>query len=241
MAKNFEIVSVDNGVEITIDISKLIKADEIYFNATELAKMFGKYPKDYLKTAPTKEYIEFLCLRWDLSPNEIVKVKRGGKYQGTWMHHKLALDFARWLSPKFAVALDAFTEEKLKEAATWRSKRREAKTGFLPMTDAVEKAHDPVKFYHFSNEADLINRVVFGMASKKYKEVHGCEPRDGASADQLDMIKLLQISNTGLIEAGFSYQERKEMLKKIFENNQVENLIAAEKESNIRKLTVVNE
>ena len=218
--KNFEIAVVSKGVEITIDISKLIKGDVIYFNATELAKHFGKLPADYLRLDATKEYIEAFS-NYGISRNKIYYVKRG-RYGGTWMHHELALNFAMWLSPTFKVKLLKFTQDKLKEAALWRANRSEAKTGFLPMTDAIQKAHDPVRFYHYSTEADLINRIVFGMSAKKFKEVNGCDPRDGASAGQLDMIKLLQISNTGLIEAGFAYDERKEMLTRIYNNNILE-------------------
>ncbi|ENS8253024.1 KilA-N domain-containing protein [Neisseria gonorrhoeae] len=41
--------------------------------------------------------------------NQLVIIKKGGndkKSQGTWLHPKLAVDFARWLNPKFAVWCD---------------------------------------------------------------------------------------------------------------------------------------
>ena len=39
---------------------------------------------------------------------------RGGKFPGTWLHPKLAVAFARWLSPDFAVWCDARVDELLR-------------------------------------------------------------------------------------------------------------------------------
>ena len=38
--------------------------------------------------------------------NQLVIVKHGGNNRGTWLHPKLAVHFARWLDPKFAVWCD---------------------------------------------------------------------------------------------------------------------------------------
>ena len=42
---------------------------------------------------------------------QLVIVKKGGNNSGTWLHPKLAIDFARWLSPEFAVWCDAQIEQ----------------------------------------------------------------------------------------------------------------------------------
>lgn len=92
-----------------------------YLNATIIAKKFGKMVKDYLKTEQTKEYILALSEaileeseenseRTNILSikNQLVIIKKGGNAseQGTWLHPKLAIDFARWLNPKFAVWCD---------------------------------------------------------------------------------------------------------------------------------------
>ena len=41
-----------------------------------------------------------------LKENQLVIVKHGGNNRGTWLHPKLAIHFARWLDPKFAVWCD---------------------------------------------------------------------------------------------------------------------------------------
>jgi len=145
--------------------------------------------------------------------SDFVYTRRGGKYQGTWLHRDLALQFARWLSPLFAVHLDKWTRNRIQQERTWQQKRLEAKTGFLPMTNAVRHAYDPVEHYHYSNGADMINRIVLGMTAKDYRATYAVESvRDAMDAAQLDEINRLQVINTGLIEIGMGYDERKENL-----------------------------
>ena len=92
-----------------------------FLNATAIAKHFGKLPKDYLKTEQTQEYIvalaEAMTERTKILTveNQLVIIKKGGNNkdeQGTWLHPKLAIHFARWLDPKFAVWCD-FQIEKI--------------------------------------------------------------------------------------------------------------------------------
>ena len=90
-----------------------------YLNATAIAAHFGKQPRDYLKTEQTQQYIAALAENLSVKTkiltkeNQIVSVKRGGDEQGTWLHPKLAIHFARWLDPKFAVWCDMQIEQLL--------------------------------------------------------------------------------------------------------------------------------
>ena len=224
--KKFEIVIIE-GVSFTVDESVLKSDEKMYLNATDMAKAFGKKPSDYLRQSSTKEYIAELkkILQVEDSRLELVRVVHGGKNHGTWMHHELALDFAMWLSPRFKAKFLRYIRQRMDEAIAWRTKRLEVRTGFAPLTEAIKKSHDDPQFYHYKNEVDLINKIVFGMIAKKYREIYGCNPRDDANEFQLKMVKLLQISNTGLIEAGFDYEQRKEMLERIFKNNQIDNML----------------
>ena len=91
--------------------------DDGYLNATMIASHFGKLPKDYLKSEQTQQYISVLAENLSVrrkiltKENQIVIVKRGGIEQGTWLHPKLAVHFARWLDPKFAVWCDEQIEQ----------------------------------------------------------------------------------------------------------------------------------
>ena len=91
--------------------------DDGYLNATAVAAHFSKLPKDFLKNEQTQEYIAALADNLSkrrkilLDKNQLVIVKHGGNNRGTWLHPKLAVHFARWLDPKFAVWCDEQIEQ----------------------------------------------------------------------------------------------------------------------------------
>jgi hypothetical protein len=74
---------------------------DIMINATEMGKCFGKLPKDFLGTEQTQNFISALCRKDNIPFDKVVMVSKGGKNLGTWMHRKLALKFASWLSSDF--------------------------------------------------------------------------------------------------------------------------------------------
>ena len=86
-------------------------ADGVMVNATQMAKPFGKQAKDFLKSQSTKDFIAELAAVRKILPTELVRVVNGGKNYGTWMHEDVAMEFARWLSPKFAI----WTNDRIKE------------------------------------------------------------------------------------------------------------------------------
>lgn len=74
-------------------------------NATEMAKPFGKRPAKWLELPTTKNFLAKLA-EVRKSDNGFVLTVKGGNdrtAQGTWLHEDVALEFARWLSPSFAI------------------------------------------------------------------------------------------------------------------------------------------
>lgn len=91
------------------------KGDEVMINATEMAKSFGKLTKDFLANKSTKIFIEELSAVRGIPPSALVQIIKGGNGdQGTWMHEDVALEFARWLSPAFAI----WCNDRIKELLT---------------------------------------------------------------------------------------------------------------------------
>lgn len=97
-----------NGSNISFN-----KGDEVMVNATEMAKPFGKSPKDFLKTEQTKRFIEALSEVKKILSSDLVRVVYGDN-GGTWMHEDVALEFARWLSPAFSI----WCNDRIKELLT---------------------------------------------------------------------------------------------------------------------------
>lgn len=82
-----------------------------WINATDVAKRFGKRPNDWLSLPSTADYIDALKrhLFSDTGKSgndQLIVSRRGGRDQGTWLHPKLAVAFARWLDVDFAVWCD---------------------------------------------------------------------------------------------------------------------------------------
>ena len=95
-----------------------ITCEDGYFNMTKAAKAFGKDVREFFKLRTTDECVEALS---DLMRGiPIIKVQRGSgllPHVGTWGHPKLAVFFARWLDPKFAVFCDMVIDNILNKKA----------------------------------------------------------------------------------------------------------------------------
>lgn len=94
-----------------------------------------------------------------------------------------------------------------------------ARVEFPAFTDAVMNAHEEPKFYHFSNEADMINKIVLGMSAKKFREMRGLEKgvsiRPYLSDAEAEAVLALQRADIGLLEVVPEFDRRREVLAKI--------------------------
>ena len=96
--------------------------ENVMVNATEMGKKFGKRVTDWMDNQYSKEFIQELTeVRKSVSADfQAVRVIKGGnpELQGTWMHEDVALEFARWLSPAFAIWCNDRIKELLKYGMT---------------------------------------------------------------------------------------------------------------------------
>ena len=96
------------GFEISFN-----SGDSIMVNATEMANAFGKRPAKWLELPSTVNYLRELgAIR---KSDRLIKTING---VGTWMHEDVALEFARWLSPRFAIWCNDRIKELLKFGVT---------------------------------------------------------------------------------------------------------------------------
>lgn len=81
----------------------------VHVNLTQMAKPFGKTPKDWLRTEESSIYLRALAVRQKCPTADLVKIRQGGSpdSQGTWTtDRRIAIRFAQWLSPQFSIAVD---------------------------------------------------------------------------------------------------------------------------------------
>lgn len=94
------------------------------------------------------------------------------------------------------------------------------KMEFPFFTDAVMAAHEEPKHYHFSNEINMIYRIVLGMDAKRFRESNGIEKgaviKPFLSLDQIKAIETLQRVDIGLLVAIPCYAERKDKLSEYY-------------------------
>lgn len=125
-------------------------APDGFLNATAMAEAFGKRVYDWLRTDRAIDYIraahrrifggelprpaENVRFAQELD-SPLVVTRKGGLSgeQGTWLHPKVAIEFARWISPDFGVWCDGKIEEILRE------------NGPYPLRAADESALVPVR------------------------------------------------------------------------------------------------
>lgn len=92
-----------------------------------------------------------------------------------------------------------------------------AKLEFPEFTDAIMNAHEEPKNYHFSNEINMINKIVLGVNAKQYKEQNGIDETENSirpylTQEQIKAIEALQKFDIGLMTMEEDYQKRKEIL-----------------------------
>lgn len=106
----------------------------------------------------------------------------------------------------------------------------EAKADFPEFTTAIMEAHKEPKHYHFSNELDMINRIVLGMSSKEFKKANNLDKvpsiRPYLTNEQINSIKTLQRIDIGLIISIPDFQQRKSILQSQFERIQQKQISA---------------
>lgn len=104
-----------------------MSGENVMVNATQMAKPFGKLVGDWLRLKTTTEFTEALASDMQIPISALIQtVKGGNSEQGTWMHEDAALEFARWLSPAFAIWCNKRIKELLKTGVTTVSNDDEA-------------------------------------------------------------------------------------------------------------------
>lgn len=95
-----------NGNDVLFDTK-----DDVMVNATQLAKIYGKRPNDYLSLPATNQLINAITRKYGIAENQLVRTERGGIAPGTWMHRLIVVDFCQWLD----IDLKLWCTEKLDE------------------------------------------------------------------------------------------------------------------------------
>lgn len=86
-------------------------------NATKLAKNFGKHkrPQLWLRTKAAQEYLDAYSYDAHICASSLTTTVIGrGNNQGTFMYPDIAIEYARWLNPRFGIWCNLRIQELLK-------------------------------------------------------------------------------------------------------------------------------
>lgn len=204
-------------------------------SSTELLKLVNKARKDFgEKPVRLNDFNNRIADELSDDDYETFVVKNPNNT--TSVIYELTLDQCMLVSMRETKAVRRFVLAKIKELELrlqsnqlFKLTRKTSKDEYLPMTNAIADAHDEIKPYHFSNEADLINRIVLGCTASKYRQFHDIPKtdaiRDYLNQAELDCIVSLQRANTVYIEDGIDFQERKEKLTSLYNRKHKQKII----------------
>jgi hypothetical protein len=87
------------------NIDVKVRPVDNYLFATDLCRAGGKLWKNYYQNQTTKEYINSLSMSAGKSADLLIQTIKNGKNEdrGTWIHPKVAIHLAQWISADFAV------------------------------------------------------------------------------------------------------------------------------------------
>ena len=141
-----------------------------FVNATAMAKASGKQWSSYRETDRASTYIEALSRNTEIRVTSLYIAKPG---EGTCIHPRLAVDFARWISADFAVWMDTWFIEEISGISRVQDTQvpalpptHQADTEFaLFMSDVVGKAGGDPK------ESLAVSFTVLARKHPEYKDL----------------------------------------------------------------------
>jgi len=187
-------------------------------SSRKVAEIFDKRHDVVLRAVETCE-----CSKEFRNRNFVVSYYRAGK--GKYKEYLLTKD-------GFVFVVMGFTGKKaaqFKEAYINRFNEMErfiinrnlARLEYPELTNAIKIMHENPRYYHYSNEADMLNQIVLGMRARDFRKEHGLAKgesvREHLTPWQMEAIQRLQKFDVGLVVTIPDYQERKEILKTYFE------------------------
>jgi len=136
-AKNLvDSLVAEHGGEIITEM----RPSDGYINATKMCKSGGKLWANYFQNDKTKSFLQALSCATGFPTAELIISKMGGTNQGTWVHPKIAIHLATWVSPQFYVAVVNLVERYLTGKVTTEESQEaavEIKNRFNPNSSTL--------------------------------------------------------------------------------------------------------
>jgi KilA-N domain len=234
-----EITILNNDEQDFISLTDMLKNKDGDFHVSDWLR--NRNTLEYIKVweemnNPDFNYGEFAIIEnrsglngFKVSAKELIEKSNiscikstTGRYGGTYAHKDIAFEFGMWISPKFKLYLikdyqRLKDEEQAKINPEWNITRLLAKVNYKIHTDAVKEHLIPPRIaknhegFVYANEADILNKALFGMTSKEWREQNIDKKgniRDFAAIEQLIVLSNLESINAEMIKMQMPSSDR---------------------------------
>ncbi|MGA1023577.1 MAG: KilA-N domain-containing protein [Aquiluna sp.] len=164
--KDLNMIPEDNQLSSRIwnETSITRRVTDGYVNATAMCKANGKHLPHYMANERTSEYLQALSGSVGI-PTDLLRqtITTGQNHlRGTWIHPRLAVDLARWISPDFAVWVDGWLLDELAGGRVSQVRETQPATPALSPGETlslIERSYDMLERFGVADERD---RLQFG-------------------------------------------------------------------------------
>jgi hypothetical protein len=144
-----------------------MRTSDGYINATKMCASGGKHWAHYWRSDGAQAFVQALASNVQKRMLDLVISQRGGDHSGTWVHHRVAIHLAMWISPEFAVAVTNLVERYLTGRITTiesQEAAQSASNALVLRTNNIELA--AIESAGF-NKNVLGNQLYFGIPGNK--------------------------------------------------------------------------
>ena len=204
-------VSVKQGIE---ELGIFENSADAWVSTRNLAKLFEKEHKHVMETIREKVIpdISEEFSRSNFRPSKF-KDSRGKTQPEYLLNRKSFSIIVMGYTGKRAMAFKEAYIEAFEAMHTVIDTRIISKNGYKEMTSAIARVYNNQKAY--SIEADMINQIVLGMKASDFKSINHIEnghTRDSVVQSKLEMLDKAQRLNAQLINAGLSFETRRNII-----------------------------
>lgn len=192
------------------------KKNDVYAESQIMASVFEKEHKHVLEAI---RLLGKTCSEefWRTNFRPSVYKNRGKEYPCYHLTKDGFVMVAMGFSGEKAVQFKELYIAKFNEMERLLTSRSLARLEFPALTDNIKSSHEEPKSYHFSNELNMLNKIVLGKTAKEYKIAHNIDEKESirpylTSQELADIVELQRI-DTGFVLAIPDYYERKKMLE----------------------------
>jgi hypothetical protein len=109
------------------------RADDGYINATALCQAAGKRWHNYVRNETTGHFLRALDAKTQIRVSELIQeVRSAAGTAATWVHPKVAIHLAQWLSADFAVQVTEWVYE-------WMDRKAQPDTGPVQLPPHLQR------------------------------------------------------------------------------------------------------